>query len=57
VDVFDLLSHRLDLSVAGEVGDARDDLAACRLDLAADQLNGVRIAAVHDDACSFGCEE
>jgi hypothetical protein len=32
-------------------------LATGRFDLAADELNRVGVAAVHDDACSFGCEE
>src|SRR4029453_13136198 len=57
VDVFDLFAHRFDFSVVGEGGDEGADLATCRFDLAADELNGVRVAAVHDDACSFGCEE
>jgi hypothetical protein len=56
-EVFDLFSHRFDLLVAGEVGDERHDLSARCLDLAPDGRDGVAVAAVHDDARAFVCEE
>jgi len=57
VDLLDSISHPFDLVVTREIGDDRHDPCACCLDLAADGLNGVGVAAVHDDARSFVCEE
>src|SRR2546430_12262881 len=57
VDLFDSISHPFDLVVTREIGDGGHDPCACRLDLGADGLNGVGVAAVHDDARPFVCEE